>query len=607
MGIPGLNLLGSAFGIAMPAVGAALGIGKNTTNVQNFGTTSQYDPSKFEYGGRAGGADDAANRYRFGAEQAQTRVGEHVDYGNALGQRQNSLYARQGQEGIAGLMDARARGLVPSIAQMQADRQMQQAQAAQASAMASARGPAALALAQQNAANNVANAAGSISNQAQINAAQERLAAENAAFGAYSGMRAGDFQGQGADAQMAQYQAMLLQQQRAQNDQFSLGMTAQEQAVRQAQLAAGQNQQQMLAGSHTNTTNMELQRGQRNADREFDYYKQFTGSLQGGVDNATAHGLGGGGGGGGGGLQPPPAPVQGGSSQGGVMNSNLVGVPQPGPGSDDRMKMGLMPLDFGVGGPSPMSGPAPANFEGVGSNGMDPMGALAAHGAVGTQFVGDASGGMASGGLLSDDRAKLATAYNMGRAHQMEYATTGERPGGWEFPLPPDLTDQYVNTDKRDRDNGIRQPTSFTRDKREEPGWRQQWAATPYHRAIKDMIGDAAFGPVPAIAKAASSGPVSTDPVTAQFAQGAAPIQFQYKPGLGPPGERIGVRAQGMLTTPITAPAVTQRPDGYLAIDSQQGLGTALAGVGHLAQKQAVQDAELRALEEKLAQRGGYR
>jgi hypothetical protein len=38
---------------------------------------------------------------------------------------------------------------------------------------------------------------------------------------------------------------------------------------------------------------------------------------------------------------------------------------------------------------------------------------------------------------------------------------------------------------------------------------------------------------------------------------------------------------------------VVQRPDGLYAIDQQQGLGTALAGVGHLAQKVADHDREL--------------
>jgi hypothetical protein len=98
----------------------------------------------------------------------------------------------------------------------------------------------------------------------------------------------------------------------------------------------------------------------------------------------------------------------------------------------------------------------------------------------------------------------------------------------------------------------------------------------------------------------------SSDPVTDQFAAGLAPIRFQYKPGMGPAGEQTGVRAQAAASQPVTASMISQRPDGLLQIDPQMGLGTALAGVGHLAKKQQDNEAKLNELLALSARREGY-
>lgn len=209
----------------------------------------------FQYGGWAGGSHEAAVRYAGKAAQAQFRPGETIDYSHADQMRGLGLQSREGQSGIAGLMDARARGLVPSIAQMQADRQMGMAAAEQSSAAASARGPAGLALAQQGAAANTAAMQSNISNQAQINAATERLQAEQAAFGAYGGMRQGDLAGQSLDSQQAVEQARIRAAQRAQNDQYDLGMTSNEIGVQKAQLDAQGRRVEIETGVRTAAAN----------------------------------------------------------------------------------------------------------------------------------------------------------------------------------------------------------------------------------------------------------------------------------------------------------------------------------------------------------------
>ena len=229
-------------------MGIADGIGDFMSSI--FGSKNKYqqpvpqvDPNAYQYGGQPGGADEAANRYRQQAEGAQGRQGEQVNYGDAQADRSANAQARMGMQGMADQMAMRARGQLPSIAQMQADRQMQQASAAQSSAAASARGPAAMALAQQNAAANTANAQSAISGQAQINAANERMQAEQGALGAYGAMRGGDQGNQQMDAQQAQYQSQLNQQQRGQNDAYDIAKSNQEMGVRNAQLTAGMNQQ----------------------------------------------------------------------------------------------------------------------------------------------------------------------------------------------------------------------------------------------------------------------------------------------------------------------------------------------------------------------------
>jgi hypothetical protein len=234
--------------------GILTGLGKALWGNENEFKADAYkdDPNAFQYGGAGGIADaDVAEFKRLGTD-AQRRQGEAVNYGQANQDRAMSLDARSGLSRMAGAMEARAMGQGPSIAQMQADRQMRQAQAAQASQMSSARGAAGLAMAQQNAANAMANAQADISGQAQVNAAQERLAAEQAAAGAFQQMRGGDIASQAQSAQQAQYQAQLNAQQRQQNDAYQMGMMQNAMNVRNAQLTASQNRENLRSNNYNN-------------------------------------------------------------------------------------------------------------------------------------------------------------------------------------------------------------------------------------------------------------------------------------------------------------------------------------------------------------------
>jgi len=385
MPLPLLALGLAAGGAALAGGAGAAGVGKNPYRSSNFADTKHYDANRFEYGGVPGGANEAASRYRGLAEGAQGRAGEQANYGDANQDRALGMQARTGQAGMASLMDQRARGLVPSIAQMQADRQMQQAAAAQSSAAASARGAGGLALAQQNAANNTATMQSAISNQAQINAAQERAAAEQAAFGAYSGMRGGDLASQQQAAQQAQYQAQINAQQRAQNDAFTLGMTGYETGVRNAQLNAGMQQQGMLSGQHmgAQTTNAGI--NQQNANREMEFLKLGMGMAQGGADSGTAIG-----------KRASGGPVAAGKPYlVGELGPELI-VP-----ANDGMVIPNGPTMGLLGGIDAGSGPAQASIDRLNPDAsMNVLGSLKAHSDHATRFARDASGGMGARGLF---------------------------------------------------------------------------------------------------------------------------------------------------------------------------------------------------------------
>ncbi len=286
-----IPIAGAVIGAGAAAIGSAAGVGQNKARTANFKDTSGYDESKFQYNGNKHGADNQANYYNSQATAAQGRGGQQADYGNANAGRDMGVGARQQQVNMAQLMANRASGLTPSMAQMQADRQMQQGAASQASMMAGARGAGGMALAGQNAANNTATMQSAISGQAQQNAAMERMQAEQGAMGAYSQMRGGDMAMQQQDAQQSQYNAGLRQQQAGLNDQYSLGMEQNAMSVRAQQLQAGMNQQQMLSGSHNNASTLNAGANQKNADAG---QRMFEGGVGAITDAASSYGGGGG-------------------------------------------------------------------------------------------------------------------------------------------------------------------------------------------------------------------------------------------------------------------------------------------------------------------------
>lgn len=184
----------------------------------------EYVGTMEEYGGREGKAQEDAAYFRNQAEQAQGRQGVNVFGAGMDPSRANEGQSRNQQGQALGLLQNAAMGNAPSQAQIVGRQQTQAALASQRAMAASARGPQAMALAQQNAAQNTAATQSAIGGQTMANSAAEAQANRGAYFAGASGMRASDL---GAQQQMAnEYttQAQFQDNQRARNDAYAQGM-----------------------------------------------------------------------------------------------------------------------------------------------------------------------------------------------------------------------------------------------------------------------------------------------------------------------------------------------------------------------------------------------
>jgi hypothetical protein len=197
--------------------------GDNRARAQGFGEAQGYDDERYKYGSGVGTTGEKElNRYGDLGAWGQNRQGVQMDT-SQMGQSRGS------QADALAMMRARANGR-NLASDLQSRMNLQRAMQQQAALAGSARGPAGLAMAQQNAASNMANAAQGINAQAAYEAAREQAAAEQAYFGAGTGMRGQDFQ-------QSYGQAQLNDAQRARNDAYQLEMERQRQRVDQDRLA----------------------------------------------------------------------------------------------------------------------------------------------------------------------------------------------------------------------------------------------------------------------------------------------------------------------------------------------------------------------------------
>lgn len=567
---------------------------KNEEKAQSFADSKHYNPNAHQFG------PNGAAHYNQGRElQAQNidaRGAYLADYNQANQDRANAMAARGQQQQAAGLMMARATGAAPSIAGMQAQQDMQRATAAQASAAAGARGPAAMALAQQNAAANTANMQSQISGQAQINSAQERLAAEQAAFGAMSGMRGQDDASQSLAAQQAQFQAGMQMQNRQANDARAMQYAQMgHQALGQEQQGALQTQN-MLAGNQAATNQTNAQVGGQNAGMNAGYLMGTAKMGQGIIQGAS--------------QMMSDASVKMGATPIGGSGSMM---------SDVTSKVGLAniggPFDRGPmrqatlgGGSGPSQGHVIGGAFHSGTAQIGPDGGMDTD--FGTKWNNAELQGMQrdpTGGMVSDDRAKVRDAerqaYLLGRAHQMEgakeFAYGGRPREGEEIvdrdpwmsdarrgEVPAEWLSEYMNEGSSRA--GLAMGMMPMSDRA--GGMMRRGSSVEEPPRFRSQAGDFYAGQ-PAMSE-----------MTGQLARGLAPYAYEYKPGFGTEGQKVGPMAQDMAANDVTATAVRQDPrSGLLSIDRDDGLKVALGGVGHLASKQAQQE---QLIAELLADRG---
>lgn len=384
MALPLIPLIAAGVGLAGVGGSAATNIGRNTNTHQNFGDSQFYDKNRFEYGGRPGQADYEANKL---AQQQRANFNQQglyqqqqaYGFGRGAASLDNSAGARGEQAQALGLMRARAMGQAPLIAQMQGNMATNQALAAQASQMAGARGPGGLALAQQNAANNSANAQSQIAAQTQMAAAQEQLGYQQAYAQQAAQMRGAD---QG-DAQIAFGAAGQSGGLGIQSGQLGLGYAGEEGRIRQQQMMGGIEQQRILSGSQSQGQSLEAQQDQANAARDMAMLKMALGAGQDAAGAAGAVG-----------KRAMGGPVQAGQPYVvGEFGPELVVPGADGFVLNHKQTQGLM---AGAAGPAEAS----AYQLGPGGLGVDVMNTMKANNAAALKYAHNPVGGPVARGLF---------------------------------------------------------------------------------------------------------------------------------------------------------------------------------------------------------------
>jgi hypothetical protein len=225
------------------------------------------DPNAYQYGGRVGGAEDAAGRYAALGASAQERGGARLITGPADQARAQQAQARDAQVSALGMQQSAALGQQPSVAAIQQRQGVDAAIRSQQALAAGARGQAALAGAQYNAAQNTGAIQQSAVNEAAKLRAGEMAQARGAFDASSQALRSGDMSLRGQDLQQATTQAQLTDAQRARNDAFQLGMTGFETGVRGAQLNAQMGGVQQASTNALGASGIDQKTAEGNAGR----------------------------------------------------------------------------------------------------------------------------------------------------------------------------------------------------------------------------------------------------------------------------------------------------------------------------------------------------
>lgn len=258
-----------------------------------------YDPNAFEYGGSRTAGDRIGSEYAGMGKDAQAREAFLANYTDVNVANARGRESRAEQMQGLGLARDAAMGLAPSVAQQQMRQGLDQAMRGQESMRASARGAGGIALADYNAAGNIAAQQQQVTNQMGILRADEMARARGEYMQGAGAMRQGDALSAQQAAAMAEFQAKQQAGNRAQNDQFSQGMFGLAEGVRGSQLNAQGKRQGILQAGYSDAEHLKAGASAQAAGEHSDT-RDFV--LR--VGTAVANGVNGGASAGGGGPSP---------------------------------------------------------------------------------------------------------------------------------------------------------------------------------------------------------------------------------------------------------------------------------------------------------------
>lgn len=306
-----------------------VGVGLGTSNDTHVDPT-KIDPNAYQYGGHAGGADEATNRAQGMGADAQGRQGVNIDNSQYNGDRGAESGSRQNQSWGLSQLQNTIQGGTPSVAQNQLMSGLAHAQAAQQSQVASARGGGAnLAAAQRLGSEQSAGLAQGANSDAATLRANEIATAMGQYGGLATSMRGNDLQREGMSADQAYRQAQLSDAQRGRNDTFQLGMEGYGNQIQGQQLGAQEAGQAQQAANNNAANAINAGAEAQNTS--------VAGGMMGGITSAAGSAVAGAAGGG-------------------------------GPGSDEGMKTDIQSV--GVGAPAAPTAPtAPSGGAGSGLGG----------------------------------------------------------------------------------------------------------------------------------------------------------------------------------------------------------------------------------------------
>lgn len=283
-GVPGVDMYGT-------------GIGQGTWQDGQQKNKDGYDANAFEYGGSRQAGDAIAAGYAAGGAAAQDRAAAQADYTSAEQDRARAGQARAEQMQALGLQRDAALGNAPSVAQLQMRAGLDQAVRSQESMRASARGASGIALADYQAAGNIAAQQQQVTNQMGTLRAQEMAQARDAYMQGAGGIRGQDYSAAGQAAGMAQFQAEQQAAQKRANDAYGLGLFGLAEGVRGQQLGAQGRRQGLLQAGYSDAQHLKAGAAAQAAKEHKDTVDQAI-TVGSAVANGVAGGATGGGGGG---------------------------------------------------------------------------------------------------------------------------------------------------------------------------------------------------------------------------------------------------------------------------------------------------------------------